>query len=213
MKGVLKKLAKTGFTWIFRIERSIHRILSIGASEHYRSKVGAPILRLHHPANILNPHRMRCRGTFVAGEGLRIDLLENYRGQSFEPMLEVGDNFHAEKNLHIGVVSHMRIGKDVLVGSNVLIVDHNHGSIRDGDQSLLLPPADRALTRGRPISIGDRVWIGDGAIILPGTTLGEGSIVAANAVVSGDFPPGTLVSGPRSVAVRTIVSPRESPAI
>jgi galactoside O-acetyltransferase len=46
-----------------------------------------------------------------------------------------------------------------------------------------------------PIVIGDDVWIGMGAIILPGVTVGKGAIVAAGAVVTADVAPGQVVGG------------------
>jgi acetyltransferase-like isoleucine patch superfamily enzyme len=46
-----------------------------------------------------------------------------------------------------------------------------------------------------PVRIGDRVWIGTGAIVLKGVTIGDGAVVAAGAVVSSDVPPGAIVGG------------------
>jgi maltose O-acetyltransferase len=48
---------------------------------------------------------------------------------------------------------------------------------------------------GRPIRIGADAWIGGGAILLPGVSIGEGAIVAAGAVVTRDVPAGTTVAG------------------
>jgi maltose O-acetyltransferase len=49
--------------------------------------------------------------------------------------------------------------------------------------------------QGLPVTIADRVWIGGGAIILPGVNIGEGAVVAAGAVVNRDVAPYTLVAG------------------
>ena len=54
---------------------------------------------------------------------------------------------------------------------------------------------DKNLEHSRPVVIGDDVWVGGGAIILPGVTIGEGSTVAAGAVVTRDVEPFTLVAG------------------
>jgi maltose O-acetyltransferase len=61
-------------------------------------------------------------------------------------------------------------------------------------------PRDPALRRqgwecGKPVRIGDNVWIGGGAIILPGTTIGDDAIVGAGSVVTRDVPPGATVGG------------------
>lgn len=54
----------------------------------------------------------------------------------------------------------------------------------------------------RPVTIGNDVWIGARAIVLDGTTIGDGAIVAAGAVVSGDVPPYAIVSGVPAKVVR-----------
>jgi maltose O-acetyltransferase len=53
----------------------------------------------------------------------------------------------------------------------------------------------RGLESGKPIRIGRNVWIGGGAIVLPGVTIGDDAIVGAGSVVTRDVPPGTTVAG------------------
>lgn len=93
-------------------------------------------------------------------------------------------------NVHLASCSQIRIGNGVLMGSNILVTDHGHGnsmSPRD------VPPLERPLLSKGPIQIGENVWIGDGAVILGGVSIGRGAIVAANAVVRCDVPPGTTM--------------------
>ena len=52
-----------------------------------------------------------------------------------------------------------------------------------------------AIAEQRPILVGDNVWIGSRSILLPGTTIGEGSVVSAASVVRGEVPPYTVVAG------------------
>jgi acetyltransferase-like isoleucine patch superfamily enzyme len=83
----------------------------------------------------------------------------------------------------------LTIGDNCMVGGGVLICGVNHGyAIRN--IPMRQQPCDAA-----PIVIGQDVWIGMGAIILPGVTLGDGSIIAAGAVVTSDVLSGVLVSG------------------
>jgi acetyltransferase-like isoleucine patch superfamily enzyme len=70
-------------------------------------------------------------------------------------------------------------------------------------------PLDRAtrvagLEYARPIRIGSGVWIGGGAIVLPGVTIGNGCVVGAGSVVTHDLPPLSLAVGNPAQVVRTL---------
>lgn len=98
--------------------------------------------------------------------------------------------------------SHGRIilGDDVLFGPDVLLTAasyrHDLGS----------PVTDQPMAEA-DIVIGNDVWLATRAIILPGTTIGDGSIIAAGAVVKGDFPPMSIIAGSpaRIVSQRMII--------
>ena len=77
------------------------------------------------------------------------------------------------------------IGDDVLIGHNTVIATLNH--VEDPDKRGDMVPA--------PVRIGDKVWIGANATILPGVTVGEGAVIAAGAVVTKDVAPRTVVAG------------------
>ncbi len=90
----------------------------------------------------------------------------------------------------------------MLIGSNVLITDHSHGTTSEAD--LRLPPLLRPLADRGPVVIESNVWIGEGVCILPGVRVGTNAIIGANAVVTRDVPPGDVVGG---IPARTIKSP------
>lgn len=105
----------------------------------------------------------------------------------------IGRNSTFGDNCHIGASLRVEIGDNVLIGSNVLIIDHNHGSPRsDLSSKNILPFRDRNLCSSN-IVIGDCVWVCDNAKILPGSRIGRGSIVAANAIVKGIHPEFSLI--------------------
>jgi acetyltransferase-like isoleucine patch superfamily enzyme len=83
----------------------------------------------------------------------------------------------------------LTIGDHCLIGGGVLICGVNHGHTAKG------LPMRRQPFEAAPIVIEQDVWIGMGAIILPGVTLGEGSIVAAGAVVTSSVAAGDVVAG------------------
>lgn len=86
------------------------------------------------------------------------------------------------------------IGDDALIGHNVVIATLNHD----------LDPALRATTVPKPVVIGDKVWIGANATILPGVTVGDGAVIAAGAVVTRDVPPRTIVGGVPARRIRAL---------
>ena len=86
------------------------------------------------------------------------------------------------------------IGDGALIGMNVTIATLNHG----------LPLETRSTTYPSPVVIGENVWIGSNATILPGVTIGDNSVVAAGAVVTKDVPENTVVVGVPAKAVKKI---------
>jgi acetyltransferase-like isoleucine patch superfamily enzyme len=77
------------------------------------------------------------------------------------------------------------------IGEDVAIADHV--TIRDSDSHFFNGKLLHEMTK--PVMIGDHVWIGTGAIILKGVHIGNGSVIAAGAVVTKDVPPGCLAGG------------------
>lgn len=86
------------------------------------------------------------------------------------------------------------LGEGALIGHNVIITTLNHD----------MDPARRAIMHPQPVVIGPRSWVGSGAIILPGVTIGEGAVVGAGSVVTKDVPAMTVVVGSPARPVKTI---------
>jgi len=109
---------------------------------------------------------------------------------------------------------HLSIGKHVFLNRGVMFTDL--GSIHLDDHVLIGPfarlltvnhpksPTKRGGIETAPIHVGRNAWIGAGATILPGVTIGEDAIVAANATVTRDVPPRTIVAGTPARIIRTI---------
>lgn len=93
--------------------------------------------------------------------------------------------------LRSGIVAHesIEIGDDVWFGQDVFVCDASHGYQEHG------VPIGRQLGQHQPVSIGSGTWIGHGAIILPGTTIGRNVVVAAGSVVRGSVEDHAVVGG------------------
>lgn len=101
--------------------------------------------------------------------------------------IEIGDNSGIGINCRI--TGPLSIGSDVMMAPGVNIVTQNH-EISDTEIPMRLQTAEK-----KKVTIGDDVWIGVNAIILPGITIGRGSVVAGGAVVTKDVPEYAIVGG------------------
>lgn len=101
--------------------------------------------------------------------------------------LKIGDGTIIGDNALLAAQRGLTIGKNVNLSSNVSIYSGAHDH-RD-------PYFRSTAATTRPITIGDRVWIGSNAIILTGVNIGEGAVVCAGAVVTKDVEPYTVVAG------------------
>jgi acetyltransferase-like isoleucine patch superfamily enzyme len=130
----------------------------------------------------------------------------------------IGENVRCVSSSSFLLTGPLSIGCNTWVGHEVLIVGGN-ASISIGANCDIAPRVtlvsgshqvnpDGPHVAGEgyslPISIGDGSWICAGATILGGTTIGERSIVAAGAVVKGDFPSGALIGGVPARVLRSI---------
>jgi maltose O-acetyltransferase len=93
-------------------------------------------------------------------------------------------------------VAPITIGDDVQIGPNVQLLTPTH-PVEPG------PRRDK-WEAAEPITIGDNVWLGGGAIVLPGVTIGDNTVVGAGAVVTKDLPANVVAVGNPAKVVRTV---------
>ena len=136
---------------------------------------------------------------FSAFSNLRIEAINKYLNYSYKPLIKIGNNVSCGNDCHIGCINEVTISDGVLIGSHILINDHSHGQT---DYVSNQKPVDRELVSKGPIHIGKNVWICDGVCVLPGVTIGENSIIGANAVVTKDIPENCVAAGNPAKVVR-----------
>ena len=127
------------------------------------------------------------------------EIFSELTGQPVDRTLGLLPPFHTDfgKNIHIGKhvfinagcsfqdQGGITIGDGCLIGHHTVIATLNHEE----------QPERRGDLHPAPVVIGNRVWIGSNATILPGVRIGDGAIVAAGAVVTKDVSPNTIVGG------------------
>ncbi len=147
------------------------------------------------PARIEGAAYVRIGDGVVIEEHAWISVVAAVEGVT--PQLVIGDATHIDRLVHIGCVGSVELGPRIVVGERVLIADTYHGY-----EDVTRPVIEQPAAKPRPVRIEGGVLIGPAAAILPGTTIGEGSVIAAGTVVTGDLPPRSLAVGNPARVVR-----------
>ncbi len=129
-------------------------------------------------------HDIMCRLFKSVGRNVWIE--PDFRCE-FGKNITIGDDVYINFGCVILDCGPVVIGDQVLIGPNVGIYDANHAL--DAEERM-----DGALIPGK-VSIGNRVWIGGGTIILPNVTIGSDTVIGAGSVVTRDIPSGVVAVG------------------
>ena len=129
---------------------------------------------------------------FVTGFNCRIDA---YTESTKKLVIEIGKNVQINDNVHIGAVESIIIGDNVLIASKVFITDHNHGDYSGGKQDSPKGIPKERVIHSKSVNIERNVWLGEFVAVLPGVTIGEGSIIGTMSVVSKNIPPFSIAVG------------------
>jgi len=166
-------------------------------------KLGATDLCIGSRAKLLGLSFIEMGKGFRAGNGLWLHAVTEYNAQRFSPKIVIGDHVHASHWVHIAATNFVQIGNDVLIGSKVIITDHNHGQYSVTHSSPDVPPSSRPLDRDRQVVIGNNVWLSDGVVVTPGAVIGDGSVIGPNSVVRGEIPPFCIAAGMPATVIKT----------
>lgn len=183
--------------------RSLQRPISDLRNWMIARKLGVKQIRIGPGANLRGLSCVQMGENFLALEGLWLEAITRYSDQHFLPRIVIGDRVQASQWVHIAATHYVEIGDDVLIGSKVMITDHNHGQYSAEHTPPRIPPAMRPLDRDRSTIIGRNVWLGDGVVVAPGSCVGEGCVVGANSVVTGNIPAGSICAGVPAKVIKT----------
>jgi acetyltransferase-like isoleucine patch superfamily enzyme len=108
--------------------------------------------------------------------------------------LTIGARTYVNYGSSFAATRRIAIGADCLFGPYVNVTDNDFHDLRDRARQ----------PEPQPVTIGDSVWIGTRAIILPGVSIGDGAVIGAGSVVTKDVPPNGVVAGNPARLLRTL---------
>ena len=158
-----------------------------------------------------NPESYKLREASFATKKLLVKLNNSFDPAEIKKLLsqiigsEIDESVAVFTPLYINYGKHTKIGKNVFINFDCVFLDLGGITIED---NVLIAPKVSLLSEGHPVSPNERqslvpghiyikknAWIGAGATILPGVTVGENAVVAAGAVISKDVPANTVAGG------------------
>jgi acetyltransferase-like isoleucine patch superfamily enzyme len=117
-------------------------------------------------------------------------------GADFNAKLLIGDRVFINQGVVISAMESIEIGDDTKIGDFSAIYDSNYHEI---------DPAHPA--KARPVTIGKNVWLGNGVLVLAGSSIGDHTVVAARSVVNSALPPMVLAAGNPAKVVKQLEIP------
>jgi acetyltransferase-like isoleucine patch superfamily enzyme len=106
-----------------------------------------------------------------------------------EGVVEIGAKTVMGQECTISAFQHVKIGRECVIADRVMFIDFDHGVVE------VERPIRMQGIYKRDVNVGNNVWIGYGACILRGVTIGDNAIIGTNSVVTGDVPANAVVAG------------------
>lgn len=146
---------------------------------------GSRLIRF--PFDIRNKKNIDLGSGFTCGYGCRIE--------SEGGTIQFGKNCQINDYVHISSFRRVVIGDNFLCASKVYITDLNHGIYSGLNCSFPTSPVAKRELSGKPVTIGNNVWVGENVVILPGVKIGDNAIVGASSVVTKDIDGNSIAVG------------------
>lgn len=159
------------------------------------TKIQYPKARLiRYPFHIRGKKYQHLGNHLTTGIHCRLEAYASHGNESTK--LQIGNNVQLNDYVHISAMNSVSIGDDVLMASHVYISDNSHGCYDESAYatSPYIPPINRSYLTA-PVVIGNRVWLGEGVIVMPGVTIGDGAVIGAHSIVNKNIPENCIAAG------------------
>ncbi len=170
--------------------------------------LGAEFKAMHERVLKVSALTSRLNSLPFDDESGKAALLEEILGRPVPTGLTIYPPFYTDHGLNLAIdervfinqgctfldYAGIRLGRGVMVGPKATFITMGHP---------VDPEERRKFLTGAPIDIAENVWIGAGAMILPGVSIGRDSVIAAGAVVADDVPANSLVVGDKATVRRS----------
>lgn len=161
--------------------------------------------------------RWRSDGPFFLGRGLELKIEpageirfgrfvwigDGTKIRCHEGVVEVGEKTVMGQECTISAYQHVRIGAECVIADRAMFIDFDHGIVE------VERPIRMQGIYKRDVEVGNNVWIGYGACILRGVSVGDNSVIGTNSVVTKDVPANAVVGGIPARIIRMREAPRE----
>lgn len=178
-------------TWIFNKIKTIYKFIEkhikLYKFKRRCKKNNSVVIK---PLILNNTKYMHLGKKVRIKEGARIECYDKFADKILLPELSIEDNVIIEYNFSCLVADKVRIGKNTILASNVLITSENHGI----NPEIETPYYEQPLSVG-PVTIGEGCWIGEKVIILPNVSIGKKCVIGAGTIVTKSIPDYSIVVG------------------
>ena len=182
------------------VPRALNKLFSIwvGVTYPFASKGRNVLFHFTSQLDRRRAVRIRLGNSVTVGKDVWLNVATG--DPTGEPVIVIDDNCHVAHGTMISAKNRVHLERDVLIGQQVLIADHNHAY-----EDVTLPIRLQGITKGGRVRICQGAWIGRGAVIICGRgelTIGRNCVIAANSVVTQSIPDYSVVWGNPATIIR-----------